>query len=231
MKSLRPAVAVLGLGLAMLIASQRHASAAADVEAGDHGPSRTAVESQHESDGNKAVEHGEQEKNLGPLDFKTDLAIWTFAVFAVLFVVLRKFAWGPIVSALDQREHRIAEDINNAKRANEEARQLLADYERKLQGAQDEVRAILDEARRDAEHTQQQILARARTDAEAEVARGRRDIETATAQALSELARASADLAVDLASKIVQSRLTASDHARLIDEAMANFPQGDPRRN
>ena len=58
-----------------------------------------------------------------------------------------------------------------------------------------------------------------------------RDIELATDQALKELSERSTNLAIDLASKIVQAELKATDHARLIDEALASFPRGNPSQN
>ena len=182
--------------------------------------------------------HGEHGHGIGhptgkadPLEFQTDLAIWTAVVFVLLLVVLRQFAWGPIVTGLEKREQGIAANIAAAERANQDARNMLAQYERKLAGSADEVRAILDEARRDAEHTQQEILAKARVDAQAEKDRGIREIETATNQALKQLAEQSANLAVELAGKIVQSQLNPSEHTRLIEEAMARFPQGSPSKN
>src|SRR5262245_29807260 len=82
-----------------------------------------------------------------PLSIDTDLAVWTFVVFFVLLAVLAKFAWGPITEALDKRERHIAENIAAAQRAQDDARNMLAGYERKLAGAADEVRAMLEEAR------------------------------------------------------------------------------------
>jgi len=175
--------------------------------------------------------HAAQAGSAGPLTWKTDLAIWTLVVFVVLLLVLKRFAWGPISAGLDRREQRIAEHIAAAERRHDEARQLLADYERRLAAAHDQVRGILEEARRDAEHTTQEILAKARADATAEMARGKREIETATAHALRELATTSANLAVDLAGKIVRTNLTPADHNRLVEEALSSFPQGDHRRN
>jgi F-type H+-transporting ATPase subunit b len=160
-----------------------------------------------------------------------DLAIWTFLVFLVLLAVLWKFAWGPIAAALDLREQKIADNIAAAEQCNEEAKKLLADYEAKLAAARDEVRGILDEARRDAEHAGQEIVAKARADAMTEIERGKHEIETATSQALKELAETSANLAVDLAGRIVSAKLNAADHTRLIEEALASFPKGDHQRN
>jgi len=166
-----------------------------------------------------------------PLAVKPDLMIWTWIVFAILLAVLWKFAWGPISQALDLREQKIADNIAAAEQCNVDAKKLLAEYEARLVAAREEVRGILDEARRDAEHAGQEIVAKARADAQTEVQRGKHEIETATAQALNELARSSANLAVELAGRIVSAKLNASDHARLIEEALATFPKGDHYRN
>lgn len=159
-----------------------------------------------------------------PLSLDPDLAIWTFVVFVVLLAVLRKFAWGPILAALEGREHHIAEHIAQAERNHEQAKQLLSQYEQKLAAATNEVREMLEEARRDAEKAKQSILAEAKSGADAERLRAVRDIETASDAALESLAKRSAELAVDLAGKILQSKLTPAEHGRLIEEAMAKFP-------
>jgi F-type H+-transporting ATPase subunit b len=166
-----------------------------------------------------------------PLSFDPDLAIFTFLVFVILLVVLRKFAWGPLMQALERREHNIAEHISQAERNHEQARLLLADYEKRLAGAANEVREMLEEARRDGERTKQSILAEARQGAEAEKARAVRDIESATDAALETLAKRSSDLAVDLAGKIVAAQLSKDDHARLIQEAVAKFPASTASSN
>jgi F-type H+-transporting ATPase subunit b len=175
--------------------------------------------------------HGGEHEAPSPLKVDFDLAIFTVLIFVLLLVVLGKFAWGPIASALDLRERKISDNIAAAEQLNQEAKRLLGEYEAKLSAAREEVRGILDEARRDAEHAGQEIVAKARTDAQAETQRGKVEIETATAQALNELARSSANLAVDLAGRIVGAKLTAGDHAKLIEDALATFPQGDHRQN
>ena len=163
--------------------------------------------------------------NTDPSEFRTDLAIYTFIVFVLLLAILWKFAWGPIVAGLERREQRIAAEIAAAERANVEAKQLLVQYEQKLATAQDEVRAILDEARRDAEYTQQEIGKKAAADAELTLNRARREIDTAKDQALKELADYSAKLAVELAGRILSAELNGESHTRLIEEAVAQFPK------
>ncbi|HZZ27183.1 MAG TPA: F0F1 ATP synthase subunit B [Pirellulales bacterium] len=166
-----------------------------------------------------------------PLQFKTDLALWTFVVFVVLFIVLKKFAWGPITEALDKREHHIAENIEAARRRDEEARELLAEYERKLAGAADQVRAMLDEARQAAEHTKQEIVAEAKAAAQGEHERAMRDIRTATDAAVEQLSERSADLAVQLAGKIISTKLTPEERSRLVKDSLSKFASSAPSRN
>jgi F-type H+-transporting ATPase subunit b len=191
--------------------------------------------------GEGAAAHGESHEHAhigaegvskAPEEFKSDLAIYSFVIFLLLLAILGKFAWGPITKGLDAREERIAAEIAAAHKANDDAKQLLAQYEVRLTQAQDEVRAILDEARRDADHTAQEIVAKAKADAASEMARGKREIETATSQALKEIAESSANLAVQLAGRIIRTNLADRDHSRLIEEAMASLPGGSgPSRN
>lgn len=170
---------------------------------------------------------GEQGVSASPVEFKSDLAIYTFIVFLLLLAILWKFAWGPISEGLEKREHHIAGQIAAAERANAEAKQMLAQYERKLASAQDEVRAIIEEARRDATHTQQEILAQARADAAAEMDRAKREVETAKDQALRQLAETSANLAVELAGKVIRTQLDPNQHAQLVTEALSRFPSAN----
>lgn len=171
------------------------------------------------------------EVNLNPLDWKSDLAIWTGVVFVILLLVLGKFAWGPIADGLDKRESRIAGEIEAAEKANADAKAQLEEYQQKLAAAGDEVRQMVEQAKRDAETAAQSITQKAREEADAEKRRAVEDIELATAGALKEMAEQSANLAVDLAGKIVQQRLSAEDHSALINDAVAKFSKLEPGQN
>ena len=85
---------------------------------------------------------------------------------------------------LQKREDEIAGQIAEAQRKNEEARQLLADYEKKLAAAQDKVRGLIEQGRRDAEKVGQQLLDKAREEAGIERQRAVQQIESATLAAL-----------------------------------------------
>jgi len=224
MRQLQFAAALIGCCVA-LAALERRACAQPESE----GASQPAAAGEHATEGGHAAEtaHG----STNPLSVDPDLAVWTFIVFLMLLGVLWKFAWGPISEGLDKREQTIARFLSDAERSHEEAKELLADYQRKLGLAADEVRALLEEARRDAEHTKQEIMSEAKAAADAERLRALREIEAATDAAIKQLAERSADLAVELAGKIVGAKLTAGDHARLIQEAIAKFPSVTPSRN
>ncbi len=181
----------------------------------------------HPAGGHGGVEdltHGNAGHQLeAPEEFKYDLAIYTFVVFLLLLAVLWKFAWGPISDGLARREQAIADNIATAENAADQARKLTSEYEAKLAAAADEVRKIMDEARRDAEYTSQQIVDKAQAKAAEEKNRVLREVETAKEAALKEISDSAADLAVDLAGQIVRRELSPSDHTRLIKEAQSDF--------
>ena len=108
--------------------------------------------------------HGNATDSLeSPAQFRTDLALYTFAVFLLLLAILSKAAWPKIAAALEEREKRIEADIAGAAARHEEAKKLLAEHEAKLANTAAEVRAMLEEARRDAEATKDGIIAEANT--------------------------------------------------------------------
>jgi F-type H+-transporting ATPase subunit b len=161
--------------------------------------------------------------NAEGYNFRGDLTIWTAVVFLVVLAILYKAAWGPISEGLQKRESEIAAQIAEAQRKNEEARQILVEYEQKLAAARDEVRGLIEQGRRDAEKVGQQLLDKAREESGIERQRAVQQIESATLAALKELADRSATLAVELAGKIVGARLQAADHSRLIEQAVTEF--------
>jgi F-type H+-transporting ATPase subunit b len=137
--------------------------------------------------------------------------------------VLYKMAWGPLSEGLSTREKHISDQISQANAANQQAKELLANHEKKLAEAAQEVRVILDKARQDAEEAAREREAKAEADAKARLDRAEKEIAAATAAAAKELADRSAKLAVDLAGKIVHAKLNPKDHAKLIEQAVSGF--------
>ncbi len=161
---------------------------------------------------------------LNPLEsFQRDLAIWTAVVFIGLVLVLGKFAFRPIATALDQREQSLADRVASAEKANADARQLLDQYQQRLAGSEQEVEQMLKNAKEDAEKSADTIIQKAKQAAENEHKRALNEIEAATDLALQELASKSADLATNLAGKILKQEIDSKRHSELINGAMRQF--------
>ena len=193
---------------------EAHGSAAGhDGEHHGHGP-----EIGHNPPANTTLKEFES-----PAWFQKDLAIWSFAVFLGLFALLSKFAWKPIMEGLDKREQGIADTIAATQAAQVEAKQMLASYERRLAEASDEVRTMLEEARRDSDATRQAIVAEARKAAEEEQNRARHEIGLARDEALSSIAQKAGDLAVEVAGKFLREKIGGDEHARMIRESVAGL--------
>jgi F-type H+-transporting ATPase subunit b len=174
-----------------------------------------------------AAEGAEEAPNL----FAGDLgnAVWTLVIFAVVLLVLGKFAWGPVLKALQARESFILESLEKAKREREEAEARLREYEERLAQARTEATAIVEEGRRDADVLKSKILEEARGEAEKERERTRREIRIATDTATKELYTLAARLATDMAGRIVRKELTPQDHDRLIAESIAELNAATPQ--
>ncbi len=173
--------------------------------------------------GNHAPAGVSQQAFESPAWFQKDLAVWSFVVFLTLLALLTKFAWKPIMEGLEKREEGIARQIAETKSANEEAKRMLASYERRLAEASEEVRGMLEEARRDAEATKQALVAEARKASEDERNRAKHEIQLAKDDALSQIAEKAGHLAVEVAGKFLRDRLGADDQARLVRESVASL--------
>ena len=93
---------------------------------------------------------GEKINIFDPADIP--LGIWSIVVFVILLLVLKKYAWGPILEGLQKREHTIQSAVQDAQQARDEAQRLRDQLQREVDKAHEKVRDILDEGRR---HTQQ----------------------------------------------------------------------------
>jgi F-type H+-transporting ATPase subunit b len=189
-----------------------------------------APEAEHAADAHAAAAEG-QDAGPNPLGIDLDLAVWTLVVFILLFLVLKRFAWPQIVEALEERERKIADNIAAAEARHEDAKRLLAEHEAKLAAAAGEVRELLEEARRDAEHTRKSIAAKGHQDAQDELQRALREIGRAKDAAVQELAVASANVAIDLARKVVREQLTPDQQNQLVREALGKLAAAAPSTN
>ena len=182
-----------------------------------HPAAETAAEAAHQAEGHGAA----VEPNI--LEPQPSLAIWTVVVFLGLLAILRKFAWKPLLEALHHREEHLEHVLTETERARNDSEQLLAEHRRQLEAAEDQIRALIDEGRKNAQFAADGIVKAAQAEAEAAKHRAEHDIATAKDQALSEIWSKTSDLAVSVAGKVLNKSLTADDHRRLIDSAIGEL--------
>jgi F-type H+-transporting ATPase subunit b len=147
-------------------------------------------------------------------------AIWTLVIFGLVLFVLGKYAWGPMLDSLQQREKFIRESLEQAKSDRESAESRLKEYEEKLTEARAEATAIVEGGRLDGDELRRTIEDEARGEADKMVERAKREIQIAQQTAVKELYSASALLATDLAGRVLGREVNAEDHERLIAESL-----------
>lgn len=158
-----------------------------------------------------------------PLEFRSDMALFTLVVFVLLLAVLYVAAWKPIQQGLALREATIAEQVESAKRASEDAAAKLAEMQSKFESAAKEAQEMVAQARRDAEASGAKIIADAQMEAKRQKDRAIADIHAAKLVALSELGSKSTDLAFGLARGVLGRELRKEDHQGLIHDAMKSI--------
>jgi len=163
------------------------------------------------------------QKGIFDLPARWDLSIYTLIVFSLLLFFLGKFAWPNIIAGLKAREEGIAKLKDDAIKALEAASVKQTELDAKLAAANDEIRKMLDEARRDAIALREAEKQAGLKEAQQERERAKREIDTAKEQALQEIYQKSVQLAALMSSKAVRRQMTASDHERLIEESLAEL--------
>ncbi len=158
-----------------------------------------------------------------PLSFVSDLAIWSLITFLVYLFVLKKAAWQPLISGLDQREAGVKQALADAESARIKAEKMLAEHAKKLDKVQEEVKEILAEARRDAEYTKQDIVAAANKEAQATRKRAVEEIEHARDVAMKELFDFVSSNVIGATANVLGRALSDDDQKRLVKDALSQI--------
>jgi F-type H+-transporting ATPase subunit b len=156
------------------------------------------------------------------IDINFGLMFWTIFSFLVVLVVLKKFAFGPIQAALDERRNAIAADIDAAQSAREEAQTALAEYRQALADSRKEATKIVDDARRVSEEQRKKDIAELEAEKTRLLQRAKDEINAETRSSLQTIKAQLAELTVATAEKVVRTRLDEEEQRRLIDEALAD---------
>jgi len=153
-------------------------------------------------------------------DINPGLTIWTSVVFVLLVLILGKFAWKPLLQTLKEREDKIRESLEQAEKARAEAAELMKQNERNIARAEEEYRRIVREARALGDKMREEIVGKARQQAQHDLQSAkdeiRRDIEAAKQQLRGEVA----DLAIKAAGMILDETLDEAKHKKIVDNVM-----------
>ncbi len=144
------------------------------------------------------------------------LAVWTLLTFLTLLFILGKYAWGPLLGALDARAKRIQGDIDEAKRRREEAEALVAECREQLADGRRRAQALVAEAREAAEELRRELEVGAREESRAILAGARREIERERDAAVEAVRREAVEVAIAAASRLLEERLDGDRDRKLV---------------
>lgn len=156
------------------------------------------------------------------------LYIWTIATFLVLVALLAKFAWRPLLQALEARQESIRKSLDDARQARQELERLQSESAKMLAQARAEAEAIVSRTRSDADRFREELKERARAEAATLVRTAERQIELETARAVQQIRHEAVDLSVAIAAKVLQRNVTKEDNERLIEETFRQLEAQRP---
>jgi F-type H+-transporting ATPase subunit b len=166
-----------------------------------------------------------QEENGGSglIQVVPGLMIWTLICFAITFFVLRKYAFGPIQRAIDERRERIRKSVEEADRARAEARELLEQHRALIARAKSEAAEILAEARKVGDAQIERVKEESEAERQRRLEETKRQIEAETKRSLDLIRSEVAELTLEATARVTGKVLDAEDQRRLIDEAIAEL--------
>ncbi len=151
------------------------------------------------------------------------LYFWTLFTFLALVVLLKKFAWTPLLKALEERRASIEKSVEDAKRATAELQRVQEESARLLAEARTEAAGIVTRSRADADRFREEMRKKAVEDAQVIVKNAEKEIQLETARAVAQLRTEAVDLSVAIASKLLRKNITAADNDALIQDAIGQF--------
>lgn len=156
-----------------------------------------------------------------PIDPAWSPFVWTWLIFIGLVLVLRKFAWKPLLAAVEGREQRIADSLKKAEEIQRAAADIAARQEAALAEAQAKAKAVLDEARAQSEDYRKRELERAKADSDAFLDRAKKEIGLEENRVRDALRREVVEITLEVASKVLERNVTAEDDRRLADRLLS----------
>lgn len=150
-------------------------------------------------------------------------SFWTLVWFAALLIVLKRFAWKPILAGLQAREDKIAKEISDAEQAKKDAQSTLAEYKLKLEQAEIHAKESAKVYIEKAQTQSREIIEAAQKECSSIKQRAHTEVNIAKAQAKEELLADAGSIVISLGSQILKRAITDQDNERLINEAIEKF--------
>ncbi len=151
------------------------------------------------------------------------LFIWTILTFLVLLGALAKFAWRPLLSALEERQETIRKSLDDADQAKQELTRLHEESARIIAEARTEAQSVVAKSRAEAETVREDLKQKAKEEAEAIIRNAERQIQLETDRAVQQIRHEAVDLSLAVASKLIKKNLTAADNDGLIQESLSQI--------
>ena len=167
-----------------------------------------------------------QEEKADLLSPNGGLMFWTIVIFAILLVVLSRFAFKPMLSAVEARERALQQAIDDAKRDREEAARVLADHRAQLEQARSEAQKLIADGRATAEKLRNDLLEQTKAQQQEMLDRARRDIETEKTNAIASLRREAVELAIAGAGKVIERNLDNDANRKLVENFLGTVSLG-----
>lgn len=155
---------------------------------------------------------------LGAGGFAAGDMLVQLVVFLVLLALLKKYAFGPLMGIMKQREEFIANEINAAEEKHEEAKKLAEEQRELLKQARIEAQELVENAKKLGEQQKEDIIQAARAEAERLKEAAKKEIEHEKEQAVAELRNQVASLSVLIASKVIEKELNEAEQEKLIND-------------
>lgn len=156
------------------------------------------------------------------------LFIWTIITFLVLLTLLAKFAWTPLLEALESRQQGIRKALDDAQTAKKELERLEQESAQIVRRARADAEAVLTQSRADGDRLREEIRQKAKVEAEGIMRNAERQIQLETGRAIQQIRSEAVDLSVMIASKIIQRNITKEDNERLIADALQQVENSRP---
>jgi F-type H+-transporting ATPase subunit b len=157
------------------------------------------------------------------IEVRLGLMVWTIVCFGITFFVLKRYAFGYIQRAIDERRQRIRRSLEEADKARDEARRLLQEHRALIGQARGQSEEILAEARKVAESMARRVKDETEADRQRRLEETKRQIEAETHRALQQIRAEVAELTLVATSKVTGKVLDDADHKRLIDDAIKDL--------